>query len=97
MPISSFSEGLQRVISFLPGTYATSLFRNHATRGVFDAMLEDGIPKEVVDALKDLIDCNIYFFDSSVSQGAMYAVLCIAIAVFLVAYILMNKFIRGTK
>ncbi|MBQ4053711.1 MAG: ABC transporter permease, partial [Clostridia bacterium] len=30
MPISSFSNGLQKVISFLPGTYGTSLFRNHA-------------------------------------------------------------------
>ena len=30
MPISSFSEGLQKVVSFLPGTYGTSLVRNHS-------------------------------------------------------------------
>ena len=35
MPISQFSKGLQRVISFLPGTYGTSLLRNHTLRGVF--------------------------------------------------------------
>lgn len=30
MPISSFPKILQKVISFLPGTYGTSLLRNHA-------------------------------------------------------------------
>ena len=34
MPLSNFSGGLQKVISFLPGTYGTSLLRNHAVRGV---------------------------------------------------------------
>lgn len=29
MPISSFGKGLQKIISFLPGTYGTSLIRNH--------------------------------------------------------------------
>ena len=38
MPISQFSEGLQKVISFLPGTYGTSLLRIHALRGVFREM-----------------------------------------------------------
>ena len=38
MPISSFSEGLQTVIKFLPGTYGTSLLRNHALGGVMKAM-----------------------------------------------------------
>ena len=31
MPISAFGEGLQKIISFLPGTYGTSLIRNHTT------------------------------------------------------------------
>ncbi|MFR5889679.1 MAG: hypothetical protein ACLUFM_01590 [Lachnospiraceae bacterium] len=38
MPISSFGSGLQRVISFLPGTYGTSLLRNHTLRGAFAEM-----------------------------------------------------------
>ena len=29
MPMSNFSEGLQKALSFLPGTYGTSLIRNH--------------------------------------------------------------------
>ena len=44
MPISQFSEGLQKLISFLPGTYGTSLLRNHALRGVFGEMETQGFP-----------------------------------------------------
>ena len=94
MPISSFGEGLQTVVSFLPGTYGTSLFRTHATRGVFEKMLSDGVPKQVIDSMKDGIDCNVYFFENQVSQGAMYAILAIGVALLLIAYILMNKFKR---
>ncbi len=36
MPVSSFSSGLQKVISFLPGTYGTGLVRNHALNGAFE-------------------------------------------------------------
>ena len=66
MPISQFSEGLQKVISFLPGTYGTSLLRNHALRGVFEEMGAQGFPREVVEAIKDSVDCNLYFFGSKV-------------------------------
>jgi len=94
MPISSFGEGLQRVVSFLPGTYGTALFRTHATRGVFEKMIEDGIPKQAVDGMKDAIDCNIYFFENQVSQGTMYIILSVSVLVFLGAYILMNRLKR---
>lgn len=91
MPISQFSEGLQRVISFLPGTYGTSLLRNHAMRGVFAEMEEEGIPTEVVESMKDVIDCNLYFFDDKVELGIMYAILIATVAVLIGAYIILNK------
>ena len=91
MPISQFSEGLQRVISFLPGTYGTSLLRNHAMRGVFAEMEEEGIPTEVVESMKDVIDCNLYFFDDKVEIGTMYAILIATVAVLIGAYIVLNK------
>ncbi len=94
MPISQFSEGLQRVISFLPGTYGTSLIRNHAMRGTFAAMAEEGIPTEAIEAVKDSIDCNLYFFDRQVSEGAMLAILCGTVTVLILGYILMNRFLR---
>ncbi len=90
MPISNFPEPLQRAISFLPGTYGTSLLRNHFTDGTFNEMLQKGIPSEVVDSIKKSIDCNIYFFDTKVEIPAMYLVLGGSILVILIAYILVN-------
>jgi multidrug/hemolysin transport system permease protein len=97
MPISQFSEGLQKFISFLPGTYGTSLMRNHAMRGVLKEMVESGIPSEAVDGLKDAVDCNLYFFDNKVGIGEMYAVLCGSIIILAVMYVLMNVFLLKRK
>lgn len=90
MPISNFGEGLQRVLSFLPGTYATSLLRNHTTRGVLSSMSDEGVPENVIDMIRDGIDCNIYFFDNSVSNGAMYVILVVSVVVLISGYILLN-------
>ena len=94
MPISSFSDGLQRVIGFLPGTYGTSLLRNHALRGVFAEMQRQGFPDAVLTAIRDSVDCNLYFFDRQVSQGAMYLVLCGSIALLVGLYVLLNALPR---
>ncbi len=96
MPISQFSAGLQNVIMFLPGTYATSLIRNHSMRGVFKEMSETGFPQEIIDALRDSIDCNIYFFDNKVSTGNMFAVLIITVILLISVYILIN-FLKRKK
>ena len=90
MPVSQFSEGLQRVISFFPGMYGTSLFRNHAMRGALEALETEGVPANAIEALKDAMDCNLYFFDRAVSTTAMYAVLIASIALLLGGYVLMN-------
>jgi len=90
MPISQFSEGLQTAVSFFPGTYATSLLRNHALRGAFDALADEGMPTEVIDILRSTVDCDLTFFDHAVSQGAMFAVLGISVVVLISVYILMN-------
>jgi len=90
MPISQFSEGLQRVISFLPGTYGTSLMRNHAMRGALSKMESENYPAEIVDALKDAVDCNVYFFDKKVEIPQMYLVLALTVLVLIAAYVLLN-------
>jgi len=91
MPISQFSEGLQTVISFLPGTYGTSLMRNHALRGAFEAMKEEGIPEAIVEEMMDAIDCNVYFFEQKVSVPVMYLILGVTVALLIGAYILINR------
>lgn len=90
MPVSQFSEGLQTVVSLLPGTYGTSLLRNHALRGVFDALAQDGIPTDAIHALRDTVDCHLYFFDTQVGLPVMYLVLGGTILLLITAYILMN-------
>lgn len=90
MPISSFSEGVQKVIMFLPGTYGTSLLRNHVLRGVFEEMGVQGFPQEVVEAIRDSVDCNLYFFGSKVELPVMYVVLIGAMILAFCLYILLN-------
>lgn len=90
MPISQFPEALQKVISFLPGTYGTSIIRNAAMRGVFAEMKEVGVPDFAITQMKDAIDCNLYFFGNRVELGVMYAVLVCTIAVLIGIYIAMN-------
>ena len=97
MPISQFSEGLQKVMLFLPGTYGTSLLRNHALRGVFDEMSSQGFPAEVVKELKDAVDCNLYFFGDKVEQSTMYLILIGTVAVLIAAYVLINILHRSKE
>lgn len=90
MPISQFGGGLQKVLSFLPGTYGTSLIRNHAMRGVLNEMVSQHFPSQVIEGIKDSIDCNLYFFGDRVSIGAMYGILAGAVAVLLILYVIIN-------
>ena len=90
MPISNFGTGLQKVLSFLPGTYGTALFRNHALSGVYKEMARCGFPSEVVERIRDSIDCNLYFFGEKVSIGAMYGVMAITVAALIGIYIFIN-------
>ena len=92
MPISSFGEGLQTVLSFLPGTYGTALVRTHAMGGALAEMQNQGVPAEVVVSIKDALDCNLYFFGDQVSIPMMYLVLGGTVALLIAVYILMNAF-----
>ena len=90
MPISQFSVGLQRVLSFLPGTYGTALVRNHAMRGVLEEMSNVGFPKDAINGIKDTVDCNLYFFENKVNVGTMYIILGATVVGLVGIYIMMN-------
>jgi multidrug/hemolysin transport system permease protein len=92
MPISSFAEGLQRVISFLPGTYGTALLRGHAMRGALAEMEAEGLTAELTKVTCDALDINLYFFGNAVETPAMYAILCGATVLLLIVYVLLNRF-----
>ncbi len=97
MPVSQFGEGLQKVISLLPGTYGTALLRNHAMNGVFEQMEAEGLPIQYIDALRTSVDCNISFFGNEVNQSAMYIVLGGSVAVLIGLYILLNVLKKTDK
>ncbi len=97
MPISTFSEGLQTAVMLLPGTYGTALLRDHAMRGALSELQEQGMPAEVIDGLRDMLDCNLYFFDRAVGQGIMYLVLGASVAVLVGVYILLNALKKAER
>ena len=92
MPISSFGTFLQRAVTFLPGTYGTSLLRTHAMRGTLEKMHSDGLPSELTEALADSVDMNLYFFGSRVEEYAMYIILIGAVTLLVGAYVALNIF-----
>lgn len=92
MPISSFGEGLQKIVSFLPSTYGTALIRNHTMQGVLTEMQSQSVPTSIIEELKDSLDCNLYFLGNQVSISTMYMILSITIVVLIDIYILLNKF-----
>lgn len=87
MPISTFSEGLQNVLSLLPGTYSVGIMRTHYMGGYLQALSDAGVPAEAINGIKDGFDANLYFFGNSVPLGAMYGILLGTCAVLLTAFI----------
>lgn len=90
MPISQFSDTLQKIISFLPGTYGTSLIKQSCLNGVFKEMSKAGFPKDTVEGIKDTIDCNLYFFGEKTEPSVMYLIIGATAVLLIVIYILMN-------
>ena len=94
MPINSYNSGLKNVIMFTPGTYCTSLIRNHSLAGAFKKMSD--WPIEAIKSIKDGIDCNLYLFDKQISIAGMYGIVLITILVLITIYIVIN-IVNGRK
>lgn len=90
MPVSQFGSGLRKVLSFLPGTYGTSLLRNHAMRGVFEQMRSEGVPDRIIDGIRESVDCRLFFSGREVTVLAMYTYLAAALLALVGIYILLN-------
>lgn len=90
MPISNFGEGLQKAMSYLPGTYGTALIKNHMLRGVFEEMEVQGFPKEVVTGIADSLDCNPVFRGNVVKPETMILIMIITIVVLGGIYLLIT-------
>ena len=90
MPISNFSKGLQKGMSYLPSTYGTSMLKNHMLRGVFEEMEAKGFPDEVVTGIADSLDCNPLFRGHVVTTTEMLVVMIGAVLVLGVVYLMMT-------
>lgn len=95
MPISSFGIGLQRVLLFLPGTYGTSLIKNHALSAGLNEVAKLNVPNDIIDSLRNSLDCNIKFFGHEVSQFGMLSIIIISIVILITIYILQNIFSKN--
>ncbi len=87
MPISQFSNGLQTALSFFPGTYGTSLVRNHALSGVFLELESKNVPAEVLAELKKLADCEMQFFGAKVEIWQTYLIVIATILLLIGGFI----------
>jgi len=97
MPLSSFASGLRNVLMFMPGTYGTSLLRNHTLNGVLTEMASQGYPEEAITGLRNTIDCNLEFFGSQVSVSTMYIVMGVTVVLLIGAYVLINALVKKKK
>ena len=75
MPISQFAGGIRTVISILPGTFGTSLLKNHLLSGSLLEIQNSGVPGEAIDGLRNAFDLNLTAFGSNVEIPTMYIVL----------------------
>ncbi|MDE6565580.1 MAG: ABC transporter permease [Clostridia bacterium] len=92
MPISSFSKGLANFLGLLPGTYGTSIMRNHCMNGYLSGMSSVGLPDSAVEAIRDAFDANISVFGNNISLPAMYGIFLGTSAVLLVILIVLVFF-----
>ncbi len=97
MPVSQFSDTLQKIISLLPGTYGTALLRNHAMKGAFKEMMDTGVHSEVIDVLKSSVDANIDFFGTTVRESMMYIVLGGSVILLIGLYIILHSLRSDSK
>ncbi len=96
MPISQFSEGLRKTLTCMPGTYATSLLRNHTMRGAVEELRAEGVPEFNIDLIKEMTDMEIDFFGSTVPEWTMLLIVSSAAILASLAYVLLCV-VRGKR
>lgn len=91
MPISNFGSGLQKALSYLPGTYGTSLIKNHMLRGIFEEMENEKLPEEMITAIRETLDCNPQFHGNVVNTTQMVFIMAGSIVVLGAIFLFMTR------
>ncbi len=88
-PISQFSDGVQKVVMMLPGTYGTGLVRQHFFRGYFETYkTEYNFPEAVVDSVAKVFDAQLYFDGEKLPLLTLYLVFIGAIIAFVLTFVI---------
>ena len=90
MPISTMGSGMQTFTAFLPGTYATILFRQGFLNGVLNEMSKT-LPNEMINGIAEGFDVKMSFFGNNVSTLALILVITISTFVLLGIFLLISK------
>ena len=91
MPIISMVQGMHNFDSFLPGTYATVLFRQGFLNSVLNRMRET-LPQGMINGIASGFDVKMSFFGHDVSTLALILVISISTIVLLGVFLFINKF-----
>ena len=91
MPISQFTPAVRTFINFLPGTYGTSLIRNHLLRSLF-LKLGTKVPANVMNEIHQSFDTSFTLMGHTVTTSMMYLIMIGTCFILLFVYILLNQF-----
>lgn len=89
MPISQFTPAVRTFIKFLPGTYGTSLIRNHLLKSLF-TKLGTKVPVDVMNVIHQSFDTSFTLMGHTVTQTMMYLIMIFTCVILLLIYISLN-------
>lgn len=89
MPISQFTPAVRTFIKFLPGTYGTSLIRNHLLKSLF-TKLGTKVPAAVMNVIHKSFDTSFTLMGHTVTQTMMYLIMTGTCVILLLIYISLN-------
>lgn len=96
MPIAQFGSVVQNIVSVLPGTYGTSLVKNHALNGVINEMGKN-LSQDTINKTKVGMDCTPKLFGHVVNIPTMYIILISSTILLVAAYLLVNLLRKKAK
>lgn len=91
MPISQFSNEIGNFISMLPGTYGTSLLKNHLLSGYLSEMQNNGLPIEAAEAIREDFDLKLTFFGNEISTNMMWVVIIATIIILSIIFAIISS------
>lgn len=90
MPINSFGDGMKAFVCFIPGTYATVIFRKYYMGGVFNEMAKT-LPAPIIESIKEGFDYTFKFFGTEVSTWVMFLILGLSVAALFVLFLVFSN------